>query len=193
MHWSEFANRRFITIIDYTEPSTSKRLFLIDLDSGNVTRFLVSQGKNSGLVYATRFSNRPESYESPRGFFMTGPEYYGADGLSMLLYGLQKGINDNSFARKIVMHGACYVSEKAIELNRRLHGIARLGLSEGCPAVPMNAAPAIIDRIKDGSLLYMYAGAEASQSANNRPRRRKSFRPVLYGNRYRFDRIFTKR
>lgn len=160
-HWSEFANRRFMTIIDYTQPSTRKRLFLIDMYSGDVTRFLVSHGKNSGELYARRFSNRPDSYESPRGFFMTGPEYYGTRGPSMLLYGLQKGINDNSLAREIVMHGAAYVSWGAIELNRRLHGLARLGLSEGCPAIPIQAAQDIIEKIRDGSLLYMYAGPAA--------------------------------
>lgn len=68
MHWPEFSNRRFLTIIDYTEPSTSKRLFLIDLDSGDVKRLLVSHGKNSGKLYATRFSNRPDSFETPAVF-----------------------------------------------------------------------------------------------------------------------------
>ena len=126
--------------LDYTEPSTSKRLFLIDLYSWDVTRLLVSHGKNSGKLYATRFSNRPDSLETPRGFFITGAEYYGPHGPSMVLYGLQKGINDNSYYRKIVMHGASYVSWEAIQLNRRLHGIARLGLSEGCPAIPMQSA-----------------------------------------------------
>ncbi len=161
VHWDQFANRRFITIIDYTQPSTSKRLFLIDLAKGNVTRLLVSHGKNSGKLYATRFSNRPDSFETPKGFFVTGAEYYGPHGPSMVLYGLQKGINDNSYYRKIVMHGAYYVSTKAIELNLHLHGMARLGLSEGCPAIPMQSAETVIDKIKDGSLLYMYTGAVA--------------------------------
>ena len=158
LHRVEFTNRRFLTIIDYTEPSTSRRLFLIDLASGDVKRLLVSHGKNSGRLYATRFSNRPESFETPRGFFLTGPEYFGPHGASLVLYGLQRGVNDNSLSRKIVMHGAYYVSSEAIELNRRLHGIARLGLSEGCPAIPMRAAEGVIDKIKDGSLLYMYSG-----------------------------------
>ena len=158
-HWSEFSNRRFMTIIDYTQPSTRKRFFLIDLYSGTIRRLLVSHGKNSGTLYATRFSNRPDSLESPCGFFMTGPEYCGPHGPSMVLYGLEKGKNDNSLSRKIVMHGAYYVSWEAIELNRHLHGVARLGLSEGCPAIPMRDAGPVIDQIKDGSLLYMYAGS----------------------------------
>ncbi len=157
-HVSEFPNRRFITIIDYTEPSTSERLFVVDLACGTITKLLVSHGKNSGELFATRFSNRPESLETPRGFFMTGPEYYGPHGPSMVLYGLQPGVNDNSLSRKIVMHGAYYVSWDAIDLNRRLHGVPRLGLSEGCPAIPMQSAEAVIDKIKDGSLLYVYPG-----------------------------------
>lgn len=156
-HRFELNNTRFMTIIDYTEPSTSKRLFLINMESGKVRRLLVSHGKNSGGLYATRFSNRPGSYESPRGFFITGSEYYGSHGPSLVLYGLQKGINDNSVSRGIVMHGAYYVGWEAIAINRA-RGRIRLGRSLGCPAIPMRAAQSVIDKIKDGSLLYMYAG-----------------------------------
>ncbi len=151
-HRSQFSNRRFITIIDYTKPSTSRRLFLIDMESGEVQRFLVSHGKNSGWLYARRFSNRPESYESPVGFFRTGREYYGGHGPSLELHGLQTGVNDNTTCRGIVIHGARYAGWGALAANRW-----RLGRSLGCPAIPMEVAEAVIDRIKGGSLLYIYA------------------------------------
>ncbi|MGA2404106.1 MAG: murein L,D-transpeptidase catalytic domain family protein [Syntrophobacteraceae bacterium] len=151
-HRSQFSNRRFITIIDYTKPSTSRRLFLIDLESGGVQRFLVSHGKNSGWLYATRFSNRPESYQTPVGFFRTGGKYSGAHGPSLELHGLQKDINDNACSRGIVMHGARYAGPGAIAANRW-----RLGRSLGCPAIPMEVAENVIDKIKGGSLLYIHA------------------------------------
>ena len=155
-HRSQFSNSRFITIIDYTKPSTSRRLFLIDMESGEVQRFLVSHGKNSGWLYARRFSNRPESHESPLGFFRTGREYHGAHGLSLELYGLQNGVNDNTACRKIVMHGARYAGAGAIVANRW-----RLGRSLGCPAIPLEAAETVIGRIKGGSLLYIYTAGES--------------------------------
>jgi hypothetical protein len=155
-HPSQFNNRRFITIIDYTKPSTSRRLFLINMESGEVQRFLVSHGKNSGWLYATRFSNRPESYESPVGFFRTGRKYYGGHGPSLELYGLQKGINDNTACRGIVIHGAHYAGSGAVAANS-VYGLGRLGRSLGCPAIPMEVAENVIEKIKGGSLLYMYA------------------------------------
>jgi len=155
-HWSQFSNRRFITIIDYTKPSTSRRLFLINMESGEVQRFPVSHGKNSGWLYATRFSNRPESHQSPLGFFRTGRKYYGGHGPSLELNGLQKAINDNTFCRGIVMHGAHYAGWGAVAASRA-YGPGRLGRSLGCPAIPVEVAENVIDRIKGGSLLYMYA------------------------------------
>lgn len=150
-HRGEFRNRKYLTIIDYTKPSSSKRLYLINLQSGDVKRFLVSHGKNSGWVYATRFSNAPGSFQSSRGFFKTGCVYNGKLGTCLELYGLQKGINDNALSRGIVMHGAHYAGGKSIVLNR-----GRLGRSLGCPAVPMEEVHEVIDKIKNGSLLYVH-------------------------------------
>ncbi len=153
-HQSEISNKRYITIIDFTKPSSSLRMYLIDMESGAEQRFFVSHGKNSGWLYATRFSNRPESRKSSRGFFLTGEKYCGEHGPSMEMHGLEKGVNDNAYIRKIVMHGADYVNLRAIIVN---HG--RLGRSFGCPAVPKQFAEGIIERIKGGGLLYIYAGA----------------------------------
>jgi hypothetical protein len=138
------------------------------MESGEVQRFPVSHGKNSGWLYATRFSNRPESYESPIGFFRTGRKYYGGHGPSLELNGLQKGINDNTVCRGIVMHGAHYAGLGAVAANRP-YGPGRLGRSLGCPAIPMEVAENVIDRIKGGSLLYVYAkNAETAPDARVR-------------------------
>jgi hypothetical protein len=151
-----FKNKRYITVIDYTKPSTSRRLFLIDFQTGEVQKFLVSHGKNSGWLYATRFSNRPGSFESPLGFFRTGNKYHGSHGPCLELQGLQKGLNDNSGNRGIVMHGAHYAGPQAIATNHAC-GSGRLGRSLGCPSIPMEAAESVIDKIKGGSLLYIFA------------------------------------
>lgn len=150
-HRLEFKNRRYITIIDYTKPSTAERLFLIDMESGEVQKTTVSHGRNSGWLYATRFSNDPESFLSSRGFFRTGGKYYGKLGACLQLHGLEKGVNDNALSRGIIMHGAHYAGPESIRPNR-----GRLGRSLGCPAIPMEAVENVIDRIKDGSLLYIH-------------------------------------
>ncbi len=146
-------NRRYLTVIDYSKPSHVKRMLVIDMKRGKVERFLVSHGKNSGWAYATTFSNRLESCQSSRGFFITGKEYYGKHGIALQLHGLEKGVNDNALRRGIVMHGANYVSARSVMLNG-----GRLGRSLGCPAIPAEVAKSVINRIKGGSLVYIHAG-----------------------------------
>ncbi len=148
-------NRRYLTIIDYSKPSYVKRMYLIDMEKGGVEKFLVSHGKNSGWAYATAFSNRPESFESCRGFFITGRKYSGKHGTALQLHGLEKGVNDNALRRGIVMHGSNYVSMRSVMLNK-----GRLGRSLGCPTIPVEVAESVINRIKDGSLIYIHTGGK---------------------------------
>lgn len=148
-----FANTRYLTIIDYTRPSYERRLHLIDLREGRTQSFLVAHGVNSGGLHARDFSNELGSRKSSLGFFLTGQPYQGKHGDALPLEGLEKGLNDNAAKRDIVLHGADYVSEQSIEANN-----GRLGRSWGCPAVPGENAVWIIDKIKGGSLLYIYGG-----------------------------------
>lgn len=142
---------RYISIIDFREPSTSKRFYLIDLQKRKLLyQTYVAHGKNSGENFATKFSNKEDSHMSSLGFYKTGETYYGKHGYSLRLHGLEEGINDNAYKRAIVLHGADYVSEDFINQ----HG--RLGRSHGCPALPVDLAKEIIDKIKGGSCLYIY-------------------------------------
>jgi hypothetical protein len=156
-------NKRYLTIIDYSKPSNVKRMYLIDMKTGRVEKFLVSHGKNSGWAYATAFSNRPESLRSCRGFFVTGRKYHGKHGTALQLYGLERGVNDNALRRGIVIHGANYVSARSVMLNG-----GRLGRSLGCPAIPIQVAESVINRIKGGSLVYIHADGKfcASKGSN---------------------------
>ena len=54
------------------------------------------------------------------------------------------------------MHGAHYAGWGAVAANSA-YGLGRLGRSLGCPAIPMEVAENVIEKIKGGSLLYMYA------------------------------------
>ncbi len=143
--------KNLITIIDFSKPSTSKRFFVIDIESKQLLySCLVAHGKNSGEDQADSFSNAPESLKSSLGFFITAETYYGTHGYSLRIEGLEKGINDNARAREIVIHGADYVSYEFIKK------YGRLGRSWGCPALPQELFKAIIDKINGGTCLFIY-------------------------------------
>ncbi|MEQ9188131.1 MAG: murein L,D-transpeptidase catalytic domain family protein [Cryomorphaceae bacterium] len=140
-----------LTIVDFTKPSTAKRLWVIDVN-GQEMRYntLVAHGKNSGGNVAKVFSNRPQSYMSSLGFYVTGSTYHGKHGLSLYLNGQELGINDKAKERAIVMHGADYVSQSFIKK------VGRLGRSHGCPAVPMHVHKELIEALADGTCLFVW-------------------------------------
>lgn len=140
-----------LSIADMSQSSNSKRLYVIDLAAGRVLfNTYVAHGRNSGEEFAQNFSNKPESFQSSLGFYLTEGTYNGAHGLSMKLKGLEKGINDDAEQRGIVMHGAPYVSKEFIDQ------FGRLGRSQGCPAVPEDQCSPIVNSIKDGSCFFMF-------------------------------------
>ena len=140
-----------LTVIDFSLSSIEERMWVIDMKTQKVIlKSLVAHGRNSGVEFATNFSNENESYKSSLGFYATGEVYQGKHGLSLRLDGLEQGVNDNARARAVVMHGADYVAESFIKNN------SRLGRSLGCPAIPMNMTKEIINTIKDKSCLYIY-------------------------------------
>lgn len=140
-----------LTLIDFSTSSNSKRLWVLDLANQTVLyNSLVAHGRNSGDEFATKFSNKPESFQSSLGFYATGEIYQGKHGFSLRLDGLEKGLNDQARSRAVVIHGADYVAEKFIKQNKRL------GRSLGCPALPQNLTKEIINVIKDKSCLFIY-------------------------------------
>jgi len=144
-------NKPLLTVIDYSLPSTKKRLWIIDLEQQKILlHTVVAHGRNSGGLLAEKFSNRPESYQSSLGFFKTGEAYQGKHGYSLRLDGLEAGINDQARARAIVIHGADYAKETVAAT------AGRLGRSWGCPAVPPDLSTPLIKLIKEGSLLFIY-------------------------------------
>ncbi len=157
MHAYEVANdngishKPLLTIIDYSLPSNQKRLWVIDLAHQTVPfHDYVAHGKNSGLINARDFSNQGGSRKSSIGVFLTGATYIGHHGKSLRLIGLEKGFNNHAFTREIVIHAAQYVSDSY--LNNRGY----LGRSWGCPALSPHIAPAVIQTIKNGSVVFAY-------------------------------------
>ena len=53
----------YVSIVDFTLPSNQKRMFVFNEKTHQlVEKLYVAQGKNSGVKYATQFSNQPKSY-----------------------------------------------------------------------------------------------------------------------------------
>lgn len=141
--------RQILSVIDYTLPSTEKRLWVLDLEHRRVLfHELVAHGRKSGENLALAFSNAAGSHQSSIGVFRTGERYVGENGVSLRLEGLEPGINDRATERAIVMHGAPYVSDQFAAR----HG--RIGRSFGCPAVRPAIADSLIDTIRNGTLLF---------------------------------------
>ncbi|HWP65524.1 MAG TPA: murein L,D-transpeptidase catalytic domain family protein [Candidatus Limnocylindria bacterium] len=140
-----------LTVIDYSLPSTERRLWVIDVPRRRVLfHELVAHGENSGYNLATAFSNRIGSRQSSLGLFRTADTYIGGHGVSLRLEGLEPGVNDRAMERRIVMHGADYVDENIART------LGRLGRSWGCPALPRASSRRVIERIKDGNALFAY-------------------------------------
>ena len=145
------ANVRYLTLIDFSLSSKERRLWVVDLENLTaVHHSLVAHGKNTGEEYALRFSNTPSSNMSSLGFFITGATYQGKHGFSLLLEGVEPGINDNARRRAIVFHPAWYATREFIDQ----HG--RLGRSFGCPALPPAKSIDIIGTIKGRSCVFIY-------------------------------------
>ncbi|WP_033135977.1 murein L,D-transpeptidase catalytic domain family protein [Aeromonas finlandensis] len=143
--------KSILTIIDYSKPSTQRRLFVIDMKRHKLLYHTwVSHGRNSGELEAERFSNQLNSRQSSLGVYRTAETYLGKHGYSLRLDGLTPGQNSNARKRAIVVHGATYASPT------HLRKYDKLGRSWGCPALPQEQARAIIDTIKGGSVIYAH-------------------------------------
>jgi len=140
-----------LTVIDYSLPSTAKRLWVIDLQQRRVLfNELVAHGERSGDTVASAFSNRFGSKQSSLGLFRAEDTYFGRHGVALRLNGLEPGVNDHARERAIVMHGADYVSSDHIAV------WGKLGRSWGCPAIDSAVSPRLIDRIRGGSAIFAY-------------------------------------
>lgn len=143
--------REILTLIDFSKPSTENRLFVFDMHNHKLLFCsLVAHGRNSGGLYATSFSNQSGSNKSSLGFYLTEETYQGNNGYSLRLKGLEKGINDKARERAIVVHGASYAHPSVLRSGR-------LGRSFGCPAVPHTITHPLINTIKEGSVMFIYA------------------------------------
>lgn len=148
-HGAEPARR--LAVIDYSRPSTERRLWIFDLQRKRLLlRDFVAHGRKSGENFAEVFSNRLGSHQSSLGLFRTAESYRGKHGYSLRMDGLEPGLNDLARERAIVIHGAGYVNPRWAQK----HG--RIGRSLGCPAVRPEVARLVVDQLKGGQFLFAW-------------------------------------
>ena len=135
-------NKKYVTIIDYGKSILSTRLYLVDMEKNQIVmRSTVAHAFNSGLLFASKFSNEQGTKKSSIGAFITKGTYFGKYGYSLTLNGLDKGTNSNAFVRTIIFHST-----------KKMHGI----YSWGCFATPEATNQQLIEKIKGGTLVYVY-------------------------------------
>jgi hypothetical protein len=145
------SNNQILSILDLSQSANTDRFWVLDLKNNIVLyNTYCAHGKGSGEEFANSFSNVEQSLQTSLGFYRTGETYQGGHGLSMYLHGLDTGYNDAAYKRYIVVHGADYVSTEFISKHQRL------GRSWGCPALPQELTAEIINKIKEGSCLFLY-------------------------------------
>lgn len=141
-------NPKHIVFNDLRLPSNLKRMWVYDTHSKEILLHdYVTHGQGSGALFAKHFSNTQGSHQSSSGVFRVENHYYGQHGYSLVLEGLEAGINDLAKQRHIVVHGADYVSESFIKK------YGRLGRSWGCPAVSLATLEKFKSLIEPGDLL----------------------------------------
>ena len=143
--------RSILSIADFSQSSSEKRMYVIDIRHRRLLyRTYVAHGQNSGSEYAETFSNEPESFKSSLGFYVTRTTYFGKNGLSLRLDGVDNGYNDKAMKRNIVLHGCAYVGDEYLE------NFGATGTSLGCPALPAAISSKIIHTVRGGSCLFIY-------------------------------------
>lgn len=135
----------FWAVVDFNRPSSQERLFIFDLRSQSVKKYLVAHGKKSGVELATVFSNVLGSNCSSLGVYKTAETYIGKHGRSLRIDGLDN-TNSNARSRKVVVHSADYVVPD-------FKGTGRAGRSDGCFAVNPSVITEVIENLKGGSYI----------------------------------------
>ena len=174
-------DQRYFSVIDYNSPSSKRRMFLVDTESGRVKSMGVAHGRyrsgyfrmftrpfKNSVRWAKYFSNKPGSRASSTGFFLAGQEYHGKFGRSLVLHGLEPDINDNACRRAVVIHKHFLVTKRRAYV-----------MSSGCPMVSRSNINPVINALKGkqngmlleeaGGLVFIYGKREKNWSYGDCP------------------------
>lgn len=153
----KFPNQAYMTIVDFAPRSDHSRFYLINMTDGSVEKYHTTHGIGSDpkkTGYATMFGNVINSGMSSLGFIRTAEVYSGKYKVSIRLDGLSD-TNSNIRERAIVFHGWNGVHEADVIQ----------GWSWGCITLDWKVKDAVLDKIKEGSLMYVGVSKEPAQIA----------------------------
>lgn len=159
-------NWKHVVIVDYTQGSSHRRFFVLDLDQPKrpyVESFYAAHGKYAAPTYDNTtpgvnqntveeidyFSNVSGSNASSSGFYITGQVYQGRwvgpnkDKNSLIIHGINKDVNDNACDRAIVVHGNGWIQEGGL-----YEGVRQM--SAGCFMLDYNVVNEVIEQIRGG-------------------------------------------
>lgn len=178
-------NQRYITINDLNKSSLKARMYVLDLETGQVKSYFSGHGigGKNGVAESSMdnvvTSNKESSYATPRGFFITGSRVNGSSDpqqrwtFSMKLHGLQKEVNDKAYSRAVVMHAFPGMDPTSLSSDEEKPNVdyrpMSYAMSWGCTMIAPPVANEIINTIKapnnnsGGSLYYNYSDVEKSR------------------------------
>jgi len=145
---SSFRNKNYITVVDLGARSDKFRLFVVNVTDGSVERYHTTHGRGDGPKedadgFAPGFGNVPSSGKSSLGFVRTAEVYSGTFNRAIRLDGLST-TNSKMRSRFIVFHGWDDTREANV-IQAQTHG---------CITMDWAYKDRVLDRIKEGSLLY---------------------------------------
>ncbi|MDD4976491.1 MAG: murein L,D-transpeptidase catalytic domain family protein [Bacteriovorax sp.] len=174
---------RYFAIIDYLVNSDQERMFLIDRKTGEISKMAVAHGRYKAGFFNTKledkknsikeikyYSNVINSMASSSGFFIAGQDFEASDfGRSLVIHGLEEGINDNACERDVVIHKHFLMTKSKAHM-----------LSSGCLMVSPKLIDNVIDLLKgtadeemrlqtSGSLVFIYSPREAAWDESSCP------------------------
>lgn len=126
-----------VVIIDYRKNIFRERIFVLDMKNKEIIlSSRVSHAWNSGVLYPTKISNEKGTNKTSIGSFITRGTKYGGFGYSMIVDGLDKGINNNAKSRAIIFHSTkkmftpwskgCFATNE--EVNKKLIDLTKNGV-----------------------------------------------------------------
>jgi hypothetical protein len=151
----------YLYFVDYGLDSRTPRGYVFDMDALRLVDgpFSVAHGRGSDPTrdgIPTRFSNREGSNATSLGLYLTREMYdfTGKSGgrkyhsLGMRLLGLSGRFNSEALKRRVVVHGAPYVTDE------------KAGRSEGCPAMEPSRARRLLPLLSGGGLVFLFSPLE---------------------------------
>jgi hypothetical protein len=154
----EKVQKPYLYFVDYGLPSTEKRGYVFDMSTLTVVDgpFMVAHGRGSSTSQygvPTFFSNASNSYATSLGLYVAQSTYdfhghmgrSGYSSVGLRLEGVSSGFNDNALARRVVAHGAPYVTS------------TKAGRSLGCPAMEPERAQRLLPKLADGGMVFLFA------------------------------------